>query len=459
MDSFSSGDKGHRQACFYKLGVGVMKIVRVIGVSLVILGLAVFGGSQFFTRKAYQQQLEAGYQRAFRELTVHINGLEAELAKLQVANSRERKLDCLGNVLRLIYAAQANLGQLPVSGLNLSRIENLLAKIQTRSVQVVRNGNGNQLKEVQNQFTGLYQQVKFLNGELQTELNAKESSTSWVNWKQYFQTSIIRSSNVEPGARYPLMQSLVMIENGMDRFADSDFTGELEPLQGPIPSGPPITQEEAVEIARVFLQELAAGRSLRVSNKTEGELAGYTVEAIGLKQDPIIIEISANGGRVLWMTNPRIVTASKLSVEQLLGSANEFLMKRGFLQAELTDVDRMQNRLMLSFVVVQDNVLIYPQQFKVQVACDNGEILGFHGLAYHSFQRERELAPAFTAEQAKEYVSNIVTIVDQRLALILDESFQEVLTYQFRVNHGEEQFLVYINADQGNEEKIIRVGS
>lgn len=434
-----------------------MKIVRVITVSLVILGLAVFGGSQFFIRKVYQQQLEAGYQRAFRELTVHTNGLETELAKLQVANSMEQKLNSLSNVLRLIYAAQANLGQLPVSGLNLSKTENLLAKIQTRSVQAIKNAN--ELANVQNQFTDLFQQVKFVNSELQTELNSKENSTSWVNWKHYFQTSIIRSSNVEPGARYPLMQSLVMIENGMDRFSDSDFTSELEPLKGSLPSGPPITQEEAVHIAKAFLQELAAERSLRISNKTKGELVSYTVEVTGLKQTPIMMEISERGGHVLWMMNPRIVTDSELTVEQLLSFANEFLMKRGFPQVELTGVDRMQNRLMLKFVVVQDNVLIYPQQFTIQVACDNGEILGFNGLAYHSFQPKLKLDPTLTVEQAKEYVSNMVTIVDQRLALVLDEKFQEVLTYQFRVNHGEDQFLVYINAKRGNEEKITRVES
>ena len=80
----------------------------------------------------------------------------------------------------------------------------------------------------------MYQQVQFVNGELQTQLALGERRTSWVDWRRYVQTSISRVA-VEPDERYPLMQALVMIEDGMDRFTDSDFASELERLRDHCP--------------------------------------------------------------------------------------------------------------------------------------------------------------------------------------------------------------------------------
>ena len=54
-------------------------------------------------------QLSAGVSGAI----VHIDSLEAELSKLQVANSVQQQFDSTANLLRLVYASQANLGQLP----------------------------------------------------------------------------------------------------------------------------------------------------------------------------------------------------------------------------------------------------------------------------------------------------------------------------------------------------------
>ena len=144
-----------------------------------ILALIIFSLTQFYTRQAYQQQLEANYQRAFRELTVHINGIEEELAKIQVVNSVELQAEIWANILRLVYSAQANLGQLPLIGLNLSRIVHLVASIQDKAVVVTRRNIRNETQVEETTLTELYLQVKYVNSELQKQLAEKGQTANW----------------------------------------------------------------------------------------------------------------------------------------------------------------------------------------------------------------------------------------------------------------------------------------
>lgn len=423
----------------------------------VFLSITILALTQFYTRQAYQQQLEAGYQRAFRELALHINGIEKELSKVQVVNSPELQAETWANILRLVYSAQANLGQLPLTGLSLSKIEHLIANVQNKTVDYARRSLRELEQTDQTVIVALYEQIQYINGEIQTQLALNERDSNWVSWKSYFQTSMMRSSNVEPGARYPLMHSLVMVEDGMQRFSESDFPSETDGLRGPLPSGDLISQQEAVVIAQQFLKELAGKSELKVVNESSGNLPTFTVQTIGDSQWPITVEITKYGGHVLWMTNGRIVSESVLDKDTLISIAKNFLLERNFTQIELVGANSKQNHLTLDFVPIEQDVLIYPQQIKVQIAEDNGQILGFQGQAYYAFQQNRELAPQLTLDEARRQVKYPENIVEHDLAVIMNPSYEEVLTYQFRVNHEADQFLIHINADQGFEEKISRV--
>ncbi len=433
------------------------KATKALSLALILL-LAGFGISQFYAGQAYKQQLEAQYQRAFRELAFHINGIEMELAKADVASSAEQTADSWANILRLVYAAQANLGQLPVSGLQLSRIEHFLAQVQNEIVAFARESLRYPGRADSIGLKQMYQQAQYLNGEMQNELAARERETSWTSWERYFRTSITRSSNIEPGDRNPLMQSLMMIEDGMRRFPDSSFPGEINRLKAPIITGNQISPEDAITVAREFLADLGDNRDFQVVNESQGELRTFTVQASPLVQGSnLTVEISQHEGLVLWMTNPRGVERDGISLEESKRRAQDFLIQRDFPPVEIVSWDQYRNRTTIGFVPVWQDALIYPQPLKVQVAMDTGEILGFQAFAYHGFQRERDLQPLLSRGEAESKVRTTGLISGPRLAVILNASFQEVLAYEFRIQRQDDQFLVYINANTGHEEKINRV--
>lgn len=435
-----------------------MQRIKTPVIFTLIVILAAAAGSQYYANRAYRLQLEAGYRRAFRELAVHIDGMETELSKLLVANSPTQQFGGLANVLRLVYAAQANLGQLPIHGLNLARIENLLARVQAVAVEAAQGMHETKpLNAVRNELSQLYEQVRYVNNELQAQLALGEHKTSWTVRGGFMYASLLSPAETAFGEQQPLMQALLMIEDGMDRFYDSDFPSEIKRLKAPLPTGEPISEAEAVAAAKAFMPEQAAGRELAVTNLTEGEFPTYTVTAAAGGKDPITIEIAKDGGHVLWMINPRIVQKRQLTEGEMAAYAVQFLQERGFPEVELVDTDWNLNRLMCSFVVVEEGVLVYPRQLKVQVAADNGEIVSYQGLACQAFAYIRKATPVLSPEQARAFVIETAEILEQRPAVILDPNFEQKLTYEFRVKQGPDQFLIYINAENGAEEKITRL--
>jgi hypothetical protein len=60
-------------------------------------------------------------------------------------------------------------------------------------------------------------------------------------------------------------------------------------------------------------------------------------------------------------------------------------------------------------------------------------------------------------EEARKRLSHRLHVVQQRLTLIPLEDLTEALAYEFRGKLGDTDFLIYINALTGDEEKIMQV--
>lgn len=101
--------------------------------------------------------------------------------------------------------------------------------------------------------------------------------------------------------------------------------------------------------------------------------------------------------------------------------------------------------------------MIYPEEIKLQIALDNGEILGFEAMNFLTFKGAAS-APAYplTEAQARARVNKRLKIERVRKAVILDDRFRMVATYEFKASLNKEKFLVYINAATGDEVKLIR---
>ena len=99
---------------------------------------------------------------------------------------------------------------------------------------------------------------------------------------------------------------------------------------------------------------------------------------------------------------------------------------------------------------------MYPDLIKVKVALDDGEILGVETRGYLNNHQERNVSNVkITVDEAKKNLNKEIQIESEGLAVIPTEWQSEILCYEFKGKIDDQEFLVYINAENGREEDIL----
>lgn len=410
------------------------KFIAII-FAICLLGVG-FASGQYYLHRMYQRQVEVGYRRALAEFGTHFQELTTEMGRARLAVSDKQRSLISANLRRLIYAAQSNMGELPLGEIHLERICRLLDRVHEQTYAFV-------LGELDaDSLDQLHGQIEYVSHELDQVLIHKEQEFPWVSWHEYFSTTAVVPE---------FMQTLTVIDDGLEEFGVPLRRGEI--------AGESIGREQAIEAARTF-----SGRedlNFQVINEAKGDIPSYTVEAID-GQVRIAIEVSQRGGMVLWMLVVKDVEESKLSLNEMADRGSDFLEQRGFSSLHITDVQVLKNKATLTFVPNREGILRYGEPLKVQVSAADGSILGFWGTPFFIAQSRTQSK----TEPAQEVVWNVqdkvrtgVRILDQKLALIQNEQQEEVLTTRLGVQYREDYYLIYLNAETGDEERIVQVRS
>ena len=166
------------------------------------------------------------------------------------------------------------------------------------------------------------------------------------------------------------------------------------------------------------------------------------------------MSITKTGGHIAWMLDNRKIGSKKLSLEDVTKKAVDFMNKKGFKDMVPTYSMINNDTGVVNFAYTQDKVIIYPDLIKIKVALDNGEIVGWEAQKYLMSHRARKIKqPLLTEDEASKYISSSIKTKEGRLALIPTDNGNEVLTYEFKGDYRGDEFLIYINANNGNEEK------
>jgi germination protein YpeB len=144
---------------------------------------------------------------------------------------------------------------------------------------------------------------------------------------------------------------------------------------------------------------------------------------------------------------------------QSAAKAESFCGRNGYPGVKTVSQESYGNITTCTLAPVRNGVIYYPETIKVQVAQDNGDILGFDAVNYITFHEPA--APAATEVKAKLSVSKLGQLLNPhlkktrvRLAQVLDEMYNKVTCYEVAGTEGKDRFLIYYNATTGKEEKI-----
>ena len=407
----------------------------IIWLLLVALAVAVaLALWQFREAKAAEITVRAGRERAYYSALDSLTNLEADLSKALVASGPGQHALLLGRVSSLAGAASENLSALPAAyGADESGLKFLGQTADYAQTLAAAAAEGRTLSETDvRQLAQLMQK----SGELRRHLENGEG----------FAYDAPSEEQKLSGIEYPSLLYDGPFSDGVRQGAPRGLSGEE------------ITSEQAVEAGRAFL---GAARAQRASDM-QGPIPcwGVSAETDGVT---ITLQVTRQGGKILWMAPETAGFETKLGMEACVARAREFLESHGFGEMEPSFTQQYDGLAVISFAAVQDGVTLYPDLVKAQVRMDTGEVVGLEANNYWMNHTEREnLAPQVDEQQALRAVSGRLTVTGSRLCVIpiddgLDSGKTEKLCWEFAGEWNGSRYFVYIDAETGEEEKVLKV--
>ncbi|HOJ78722.1 MAG TPA: germination protein YpeB [Bacillota bacterium] len=438
---------------------------------IAFMAVAGWGYTQHQARKQWEINAENQYQRAFEELTAHVNNMEVELSKSLVTASFPQTIKLLTNIWRESNASQENLGQLPLNSVDLSRTKMFLAQAGAFSLNTAQEKliNGSQLTEAEWKILKEFHNQSRLAARHLRNLQQR-FYTERTRWLEVDRLGMIAATTANTATRVnnnKITKAFLMLEDGMKRVPDIEFEGsDLDFVPKPTGlTGPKITAQQAVERARNFIDPKFRNAEIRYERMINGGFPSYMILVTNRKTPyrDLRLSVSVKGGHVAWMLGNREVRKSKLNLNQAKKRALEFSYRNGYRSLQAVSIEEYQNTATITLVPVRNEVLYYPELIKIQVALDNGDILGFEAINYLTFYEPdsgafpKKPIAKISRERLSKIVSPHLKVRRIQLAQVLDQMYNKVLCYEVDGTQGNDRFLIYYNANTGREEKIRRV--
>ncbi|MFT9600004.1 germination protein YpeB [Mesobacillus sp.] len=431
---------------------GIAIAVLVIGIA----GTAFWGYQEHREKTAVLINAENNYQRAFHDLTYQIDLLNDKIGTTLAMNSRSSLSPQLAEVWKITSQAHNDVGQLPLTLLPFNKTEEFLANVGNFSYKAaIRDLDKEPLTEKEySTLKTLYEQ----SGEIQQDLRkvqymVLENNLRWMDVELALATEKGQTDNT-------IIDGFKTVEKTVEGYSETDFGPAQINLQlkdenfKKLP-GDKISKEDAVQITRKYTP--IKGGEVKVTTNGKGSDYGFFSVSIQNPETNLeaSMDITKKGGYPIWFLLDRDVKNQKLSLNDASNKAITFLKDHNFENLDLFESAQYDNIGVFTFVGTQDGIRVYPDAINMKVALDNGDVIGFSAEDYLKSHKARKIPQAgIEIEEAKKKVNPNLKVMDEKKAIILNDLNEEVLCYEFTGVLGNDTFRIYINAEDGTEEKV-----
>lgn len=409
--------------------------------------------------KEEKQLIQNEYNKSMYETVGYIKNVEAELAKLQVTNTKSLQITTLANIWKQSNLAKDHFESLPLEQASLDNTSKYLAQLSDYAYFLMRGITLEEkmTEEKYQNLSKLYTECKNISlvmSNIYNDLN--EGKIEWDELQQKGNDALKNTNLTETVSSFAQIGKTFQQYEGL--IYDGAFSDHILNAKPKSLSDTECTKEEAMEfIQKVFREEEI--ETITFKGESNGKIDLYLFD-LKLKSSTITrsISITKQGCKLYLMIGDRKVESENIVMQSAIQKAKEFLQKIGVENVEETYYLKTENMVIINFAAMQEDILLYPDLIKVKVALDNGEICSIEsqGYLFNHVIRE-DVTPKISMEEAKKVVSKQVRIETETLVVIPTESQNEVLCYEFKGKVEDREVLVYINAATGLEEKVLLI--
>ena len=429
-------------------------LVLTVALAIIAILLAVILYNQ---KKSYNTATQNNYNMAFYEVVNHIQDVQNYLAKSLISKSSENGAETLTNVWREANLTQTYLSMLPLESQELENTQKFINQVGDYSYSLSRKNI--KKEELSEDDLKNLEELHDLSVELSNTLNqlSEDLNSGRISWKD------LTTEKVSPFAQEVSNISKDSFSNLQESFReysgliyDGAYSEHLANGQKKAVTGVEINEYEAEQKAKDFLGEDKVKEITRLGLSENSNIPSFNFYIKDKDDHSISVGITQTGGHVISMNSDRNVEYDTITQEEANEIGKNFLDEKGFPNMKETYFLKQEGIVTINYAYKQNEIIMYPDLIKVKVALDNGEILGIETTGYLNSHQERDTSKIkITKDEAKTKLNKDLEIMSEGLAVIPTEWQTEILCYEFKGKIKDTEFLVYINAENGDEEDIL----
>lgn len=417
-----------------------------------VLILVLFSAFVINAQKASElsRQLNADAERSLSTLEACMSSINTNLTKGLYANTTPMLSSMAISLTRDAASAKNSLSALPLSDTQLDNMLKFLSQVGAFVSTLDRKLSLGEpiTSEERNQLKQLIDVSQKLLSELDTiTQGVEDGSVSFKQAGSTLQKSTDQSMQIGSAfgdAEQTLTDYPTLIYDGP--FSDHILNQSPKALEGKSD----ISKEKALEIASDFIG--ADKSTLRFDSETNG-----VIETYNFFVDSINISVCKKGGAVLYLLGSSNAGESVITPEQAVENAKNFLSAKGYENMKESYYSTQDGICTVNFAYENEGVICYPDLIKLSVSLETGNIISFDARGYIMNHTDRPpVQSKISADEAKMSVSDYLTVMSSRLAIIPTDYKTEKTAYEFHCKTPDEQeVLVYIDVLTAKEDDIL----
>lgn len=414
--------------------------------AIALVAVSLWASRQRAQAQSYRTAVEAVYAQAYGELTDDLYQLENTLSKLLAVSSPSQYVLLLDEVWRLSGSAVSNMSHMPVSHVDTAQLNQFIVRLGDYAHALTKKAvrGGIITAEDTDTIAQLRDSCAALAAEHEQKL--REGKVPSGREDTYFvQQEETQYKDSDDIARFPTL------------IYDGPFSESSEKLEPRGLSGAEVDQGTAEQTARRI-----TGLDMTFSGTNEGQIPAYDFSFSDENGNWAEASVTKQGGMLLYYMSPAAGDAEGRPDEAEGQKYRDIALARlgelGYEGMRSTYAQYYDGVAVINFAAVQDGTILYSDLVKVWVDREAGKVCGIDARNYLFSHRTREIAqPLVSREEAQSMLSPGLQVQSHAMALIPVTPETEVLCHEFKCTLGEDSYILYINAANGEEEQIFKI--
>lgn len=439
-----------------KLKKKVNKKVLNVAIFMTFGALIIFSLEMTNNFKRQKNLVQDEYNKSMYLAVSYINNVEVDLAKLLVTSTPKMSAVTLADIWKQANLAKECLEQIPVGQNSMANASKYLTQVSDFSYTLMKQ-NISDIKLTEEEYEKLkhiYEDSSKLSSKMSDiydDLNA--GRIKWDELEKIGNEKLpdndISNSIFEVGKTFQNYEGLIY---------DGAFSDHLLSSEPKFLSQKEISEDDAKKYIEEVILNDEKIEKIEFKGESNGKIGLYNFDVTLDSKQKRTISITKNDCKLYLMIGDKKVKEQNISVDEAKKRGMEFLNKLGIDNMIETYYQKTENMIVINYAATQDGVILYPDLIKVKISLDDGKVYGVEAAGYiFNHTTRNNLRPSISQEKAKSILNSSLEIISSDMALIPTESNSEILTYEFKGKIDNREFLIYINADNAREEKVLLV--